>query len=66
MGVLVSFLLVVGVAVVVPGLIGYGIVGSFRLAERRRLAKGRLTCRLDINCPPGYVCRDGFCMPSTA
>ena len=30
------------------------------------LRAGKFTCGLDTDCPPGYVCIDGRCMPDTA
>ncbi|OGN99083.1 MAG: hypothetical protein A2Y58_03505 [Chloroflexi bacterium RBG_13_51_52] len=47
-------------------------IGSIRLVyvERRRksrpvIATG-LSCSIDNDCPPGYVCIDGRCMPHNA
>lgn len=68
MGVLLSFLLVIGVSVAAPAFIAFGVVGAFRLGERRRATEKRevvgMVCRVDADCPPGYTCRDGSCVPT--
>ncbi len=70
MGVLLTVLLVIGVTVLVPAIIAFGISGGFTFSERRRVtekrkAPGRV-CRLDVDCPGGYICEDGVCVPARA
>jgi hypothetical protein len=33
--------------------------GSITLRGRKT------TCRIDTDCPPGYICIDGMCLPAT-
>ncbi len=53
----------------VPFLIWTAVVLSVRqiyrewLAVRAGLMAGNLACRLDNDCPPGYVCVSGKCLP---
>jgi hypothetical protein len=58
---------VVGVLVsLVPiAFISYINVGGIRKAIRDRRAKSMLVCSLDDDCPDGFVCRDGRCVPAT-
>ena len=32
---------------------------------RRSFAGDGLTCALDADCPPGYICMNGSCVPAT-
>lgn len=34
--------------------------------KRRRKAFSNLTCSVDTDCPPGYACIDGRCIPQNA
>ena len=55
------------IIIVLPALIGMVIVGFFLLANRRARAKRsvvQLVCRLNTDCPPGYVCSNGVCVPA--
>jgi hypothetical protein len=36
------------------------------LKERRERRSLKNTCRIDADCPPGYVCHRGQCVPATA
>ncbi len=70
MGVLLTVLLVIGVTVLAPALIAFGLGAGFKLNERRRVtekqeALGRV-CRLDVDCPGGYICEGGLCVPARA
>jgi hypothetical protein len=53
----------------VPLLLWAGVVIGFRClylewkAIRRGLFSGRLACAINEDCPPGYICIDGKCVP---
>jgi len=71
MEVLLGFLQALGAMVVAPALIGLGTLGvvkRFEVTERgkatERLDVASLVCRLDADCPQGYACRDGICVPA--
>ncbi|OGN99084.1 MAG: hypothetical protein A2Y58_03510 [Chloroflexi bacterium RBG_13_51_52] len=55
-----------------PFLIWWGAIYCMRQIYREYwhirgwLQAGKLACSLDNDCPPGYVCIDGRCMPHTA
>ena len=43
-----------------------GGVALYQRSKEARVLKGALpglTCSLDRDCPPGYVCIDGRCLP---
>ena len=51
------------------GYVAYINVGGIYAAARRSQAKNReaaAACRLDSDCPPGYSCRNGICVPNGA
>lgn len=45
--------------------VGFGacVYQSLKLASAVRAAA--LTCAVDADCPPGYVCINGRCLPAT-
>ena len=49
-------------------LLGFGIRGMIRLWQRFRAAGRPVLARswytVDADCPEGYVCRDGCCVPA--
>ena len=62
-----AILLVLGIIIVLPALVGFAIVGFFILRNRRARAKwvvAQLVCRVDADCPSGYVCSNGVCVPT--
>jgi hypothetical protein len=61
-----GILLGLGIFVVLPSLIGIMIVGPFLISNRRaRFKQGirALVCSVNADCPPGFVCIDGHCVP---
>jgi len=68
--VILAILQVLGIFVVLPALIGLAIVGSVlsweRFKETRKQPVAGLACRVDADCPPGYVCRNGVCLPASS
>ena len=73
-----TLLLVIGVVVLVPALIAFGIAGGGLRVRARRWVTGKEknlavlllrhsgVCSLDTDCPQGYVCADGICVPEEA
>lgn len=66
------FALVIGVAIfLVPlGLVWYinagGVYAAIKRARSQVLSKAsQLMCSADTDCPPGYICQDGRCVPTT-
>ncbi len=47
-----------------PVLIWVGAFGA--LSIKRKESKPDLSCALDADCPPGFVCMNGRCMPEKA
>jgi hypothetical protein len=44
------------------------IGGLYHMIRQERSKKEEilgLTCSIDSDCPPGYVCLDGMCVPAT-
>ena len=69
MELLLGILQALGIFIVVPALVGITVGGSFMLRDRRvrtRSGVGQPTCSVDTDCPEGYVCRDGVCVPASA
>ncbi len=61
-------LLIIAIYVVLPALLGMVIVGFFLLRQHRvnaKLSSTELECSTDADCPPGYVCVGGHCVPAT-
>ena len=57
------------VALAPLGYVAYVDAGGIYTVVKRAQAKKRAsdkTCRLDSDCPPGYVCRGGACVPDGA
>jgi hypothetical protein len=44
-------------------LIGLGIILIYFQVTRNRARQASLTCSTDTDCPPGYVCVGGTCVP---
>ncbi len=66
---IVGVLQAIGIFVALPTLIGFIIVGSFLLWDRRaRLKHGvsELACTINTDCPPGFVCVNGLCVLGVA
>ena len=65
-----AILAVSAIHIVPPVLIGLGIVGFAlgweRFKETRRQRVSGLACRADTDCAPGYICRDGLCLPANS
>lgn len=62
-----AILLVLGITIVLPALVGFAITGSFLLWGHKASAKGveaQFVCRVDADCPSGYVCSNGVCVPT--
>ena len=58
-----------GIFIALLALIGLMIVGSFLLWDRRaRLKYGasELACTINTDCPTGFVCVNGHCVPAQA
>ena len=67
MEVTLGILQVLGITIVLPTLVGFGIVGFFIMSDRRarwRRHVAQLMCRIDADCPPGYFCSNGVCVPT--
>ena len=58
-----AILLVLAIHVGIPTIIGFAIVGGVVQAERAKLQTRELVCATDADCPPGYVCIGGSCLP---
>ncbi len=58
--------------VVFPAIVALIIIGSvqlwcgFRASRRKTQGAGWQTCSIDTDCPPGYVCRNGVCVPANS
>jgi hypothetical protein len=39
-------------------------IKSRRVAKQFEKTPSNLTCSVDTDCPPGYVCLDGQCVPA--
>jgi len=63
-----AILLALAVFVGIPAATGFGIVGLTRLLGRLGVAQTRvsleLVCSVDADCPPGYRCVGGRCVPA--
>jgi Cys-rich repeat protein len=58
-----------GIFAALPFLIGIIVVGPFLLRDSRASAKQDITtlvCSINADCPTGFVCIDGYCMPQIA
>jgi len=68
MEVALAILLALAFFVGIPAAIGSGIVGLIRLLGRPGVAQTResleLVCSVDADCPPGYKCVGGRCVPA--
>ncbi|MDD4859306.1 MAG: hypothetical protein PHR56_03775 [Dehalococcoidales bacterium] len=50
------------IGLMAPVLIWVGVANA--LMEARKRAKlSKTSCAIDSDCPPGFVCYDGRCMP---
>jgi len=62
-----AFLVAIGIFLLAPALMGFGIIGTVRLVRPGREAARRKVrasvCSVDADCPEGYECRDGVCLP---
>jgi len=68
MDMLLGILQGLGIFVVGPLLVGLMAAGLVTLWGRKASARrgiGQLACTVDADCPDGYVCRDGICVPAT-
>ena len=59
------FAVIAGILVsLVPiAFLGYVNVGGIRKALRNRRDNARV-CSIDADCPEGFICRDGHCVPA--
>ena len=55
-----AILLALAIHVGIPAVIGFAIAGGIALAE---LQSRHLVCYVDADCPPGYECIGGKCLP---
>ena len=56
-----------GIFLVVPIVIGLFVGGSvilWRMRKRARVEFFENVCSIDTDCPPGYVCESGVCVPA--
>ena len=56
----------IGIFLVGPiifGLLIGGIVVLWSFRKAKRVEVFDIACSLDIDCPPGYVCDNGVCVP---
>ncbi|OGN91152.1 MAG: hypothetical protein A2158_05475 [Chloroflexi bacterium RBG_13_46_14] len=51
---------------VLPVLIGLGIILIYFQVTRKKTEQASLTCSINTDCPSGYVCAGGICVPQTA
>ena len=65
---LLAILLAIAIFIVLPMVIGFGILGFLKIMERGRATGKRyvawLVCSADADCPQGYVCSNGTCVPT--
>lgn len=68
-----SVMLVALTFISIPVVVFLGVTGAFLFGAVLALKRlGRsvaevttyLTCSIDADCPQGYICRDGTCMPA--
>lgn len=52
--------------VVIPVLIGLGIILIYLRVTGKKIKQASLTCSADADCPSGYVCAGGICVLETA
>ena len=71
MEVLLGCLQALGAMVVAPALIGLSTLGVVKAVEATQRSKATerldvttLVCRVNADCPQGYACRDGVCVPA--
>lgn len=61
-----AVLMVLAIYVGISAVIGFAVAGGIILPGWVNLRSGKLVCVIDADCPPGYVCIDGRCMPNRA
>ncbi len=69
MELILGILQVLAIFVVMPVLVAIVIVASLPLWDRRASKKQsvvELVCSIDADCPPGFVCANGYCVPAKA
>lgn len=66
MEILLAILSALAIHVGIPAIIGFAIVGSIIQAEKAKLLTRVLVCATDADCPPGYICAGGRCVPQQA
>ncbi len=63
-----AILLAIAIFIVLPVVIGFGILGLLKIKERGRATEkwdiAWLACGVDADCPRGYVCSNGTCVPA--
>jgi hypothetical protein len=60
--------LTVDAYILLPVVVGLAIAGLLWLRERRAHRKAsirELVCSIDADCPPGFTCIGGLCVPAT-
>ena len=64
-----AVLLVGVVFIALPALVGFAIAGFFLLRQRMvrvKLGITELLCAVNTDCPQGYICVNGRCLPEKA
>lgn len=67
MELILGMLQVVGIFILLPAFVGFTIVAFFQpWKHKARIEKSiaELACSVDADCPPGYVCVSGRCVPA--
>ena len=62
-----AILLAVAIFIVLPALIGFVILGAIRVAKRSKVNEKQvagIACGIDADCPEGYICSKGACVPA--
>jgi hypothetical protein len=58
-----AMLLIVAIHIGAPVLIGLAFVGFIIPLKQSNLQPHELVCTIDTDCPPGYLCVGGRCVP---
>ena len=61
-----AILIVLGIHIGIPAMIGFAIAGGIIQVEKSKLRTRVLVCATDVDCPTGYICVGGRCAPQRA